>query len=283
VLAVLAAVASGGGSVLESVGVRRAGAFGGSSLDLVGLRRQPIYFLGIVVDMMAFVLAAIALHRLPLFLVQSILAFSVGITATIAAVMGTRLAAAGWVFLMLGAAGLVMLGVSAHPGEARTLPMEWRWMLLGMAVPVAATAIVVARRNRAWTAPVLAFCAGVGFSVVSISARTLVVPDPTWKVVLEPSLWAITANALAAAIAFALALQKGGATGATAVMFTTNTALSSLIGLVYLDDRVRTGFTGVAIAGFVLAVVGAIATAHYASRAHDPGTSEIATGKSPVR
>jgi hypothetical protein len=67
-------------------------------------------------------------------------------------------------------------------------------------------------------------------------------------------------------VAFALALQKGGATAVTAIMFTTNTALSSLIGLAYLDDRIRTGFAAAA-AGFILAITGAIGAAHYASLA----------------
>ena len=39
-----------------------------------------------------------------------------------------------------------------------------------------------------------------------------------------------------------MALQKGGTATITAIMFTTNTALSSRIGLVYVDNRVRAGF-----------------------------------------
>jgi FtsH-binding integral membrane protein len=93
---------------------------------------------------------------------------------------------------------------------------------------------------------------------------------------LEPSVWAIVINGLGAAVVFAMALQKGGATAVTAIMFTTNTAVASLVGLVYLDDRVRSGFGGAAVAGFVLAVVGAIGTAHYSSLArqkHQPAAA----------
>ena len=39
-LAGFAALASGTGSVLESLGIRRAGIFGGTSVDLVRLRQQ---------------------------------------------------------------------------------------------------------------------------------------------------------------------------------------------------------------------------------------------------
>lgn len=267
VFTVLATVASGTGSILESLGVRRAGAFGGRTLDLVALRRQYIYFLGVGVDLVGFVFAAAALHRLPLFLVQSALAFSVGVTATISFFMGTRLAGAGWVWLGIGAAGLILLGVSAEPSPARALPSGWRWILLGMAATVAAIALPALRRNRSWAAPVLAFGAGLGFCVVGISARTLNVPDPVWRLMVEPSAWAIVLNGLTAAVVFAMALQKSGATVVTAVMFTTNTVLSSVVGLAYLDDRVRAGFAAAAATGFVLAVAGAIGTAHYASTA----------------
>ena len=275
VLAVLATLASGSGSILESAGIRRAGAYGGTSLDLVALKRQWIYFVGLGVDLLGFACAAAALHRLPLFLVQSMLAFSVGVTATICAFMGTRLGAPGWSALGIGAAGLILLGVSADPGPARVLPPQWRWILVGMAVPVAAIALYAKRRNHAWAAAALAFGAGVAFSVVGISARTLDLPDAAWRLILEPSTWAIVLNGLAAAVMFAMALQKGGPTTVTAIMFTTNTALSSFIGLAYLDDRVRAGHAIPVAAGFVLAIAGAIGVAHYADniRQKDPSTT----------
>ena len=81
-----------------------------------------------------------------------------------------------------------------------------------MAVPVAAIAFYAKRRNRFWAAPALAFGAGLGISVVGISARTPHTPDLAWRLILEPSVWSILLNGLAAAVVFAMALQKGGAT-----------------------------------------------------------------------
>ncbi|MCR6482815.1 hypothetical protein M8542_08295 [Amycolatopsis sp. OK19-0408] len=264
-LTALAVIASGSGSVLESAGVRRAGAFGGAPEDLVALRRQPLYFLGVAVDLLGFVFAAVALHRLPLFLVQSVLAFSVGVTATISAILGVRLAGAGWVALGVGATGLVLLGLSAEPGAAEPLSPGWKLVLVGVAVVLAAVVFTAQRSAGRWSPIALGFCTGLGFSTVGVSARTLEVSGPLWRLVAEPALWAMMANGLVAAVAFAIALQRGRATGVTAITFTTNTVVSSLIGLVALGDRVRDGFTAAAIAGFVLAVAGAIGTAHYAA------------------
>ncbi|MEV6235618.1 hypothetical protein [Lentzea sp. NPDC051838] len=264
-LAVLATLASGSGSILESIGVRRAGAYGGTSLDLIALRRQWLYFLGLGVDMLGFAAAAAALHRLPLFLVQSMLAFSVGVTALFSVFMGHHLRAAGWGALVVGATGLVLLGASAEPGPAQVLPPQWRWILVAVVIPVAAIAVFARRHHHVWSATALAFGSGVAYSVVGISARTLELPDTAWRLVLEPAAWAIVLNGLTAAVLFAMALQKSGPTGVTAVMFTTNTALSSFVGLVYLDDRVRDGYVTAATIGFVLAIAGAIAVAHYSA------------------
>jgi drug/metabolite transporter (DMT)-like permease len=279
-LAVLATLASGSGSILESMGVRRAGAYGGRSHDLIALRRQWLYLLGLGVDLLGFACAAAALHRLPLFLVQSMLAFSVGVTATISAFTGARLRPSGWGALAVGATGLVLLGVSAEPGPAQALPPQWRWILVGMAIPVAAIAVYSRRHNQVWATVALAFGAGVAYSVVGISARTLDLPDAAWRLVLEPAAWSIVLNGLAAAVVFAMALQKGGPTGVTAVMFTTNTALSSFVGLVYLDDHVRDGYTTAATTGFVLAIAGAIAVAHYSAdtRQKELTTTPAGTG-----
>ncbi|MET9630454.1 hypothetical protein ABZX92_23585 [Lentzea sp. NPDC006480] len=278
-LAVLATLASGSGSILESIGVRRAGAYGGRSLDLIALRRQWLYFLGLGVDLLGFACAAAALHRLPLFLVQSMLAFSVGVTATISAFLGAHLRASGWAALGVGAAGLVLLGVSAEPGPAQTLPPQWRWILVGVAIPVAAIAIYARRHHHVWATVALAFGSGVAYSVVGISARTLDLPDAAWRLVLEPAAWSIVLNGVIAAALFAMALQKGGPTGVTAVMFTTNTALSSFVGLIYLDDRVRDGYVTAATIGFVLAIAGAIAVAHYAAgtRQKEPAATPVGT------
>ena len=260
--AALAALASGSGSILESLGVRRAGAYGGTALDLVRLRRQRIYFLGLGTDLTGFACATAALHRLPLFLVQSVLAFSIGVTATIAAFMGTRMAAAGWAALTVGATGLILLGLSAQPGPARALPPGWRWILPAMALPVAAIAWYAKCSHRPWAAPMLAFGAGLGFSVVGVAARTLGTPGS-----VSLSVSAIVLNGLTAAVVFASALQEGGATAVNAIMFTTNTTLSSVIGLVWLDDRVRAGFGAVVVVGVVLAMTGSVVTAHYAAAA----------------
>jgi len=263
-LALLGATGSGVGSVLESLGVRRAGAYGGDSDDLGRVARQPVYWSGLAADLIGFLCAAAALHRLPLFLVQSVMALSVGVTATVSLALGIRLSRRGWYALGLGALGLILLAISAQPGPARPMPDVWHWVLLGMVIPVGLIAWLGKKVPQRAVAPVLAFGAGLAFTVVAVSARSLSGFDSVGGLLGQPGVWAIAVNGVAGAVVFAMALQNGSATTVTAVMFTTNTVLPSLVGLLVLGDTVRSGFAAVAVVGFVLAVGGAIAVAHYA-------------------
>ncbi len=264
-LAVAAALGSGTGSVLESIGIKRAGAFGGDTDDLGKIGRQPIYCLGVAIDIASFVAGAAALHRLPLFLVQSTLAFSVGVTAVITAVMGTRLGRAGWLSLCTAAVGLIVLGLSAQPGQAHALPHGWRWVILLTVVPVCLIGYHGSRSGMRLSAALLAFGAGLGFTAVAVSARTLHLPHEFLRWFADPSVWAIIVNGVAATVVFALALQKGLPTTVSAVMFTTDTVLPSVIGLTLLGDGIRSGWSVAAGVAFVLAVSGAVALAHFSA------------------
>ncbi|AZI58664.1 hypothetical protein EH165_11490 [Nakamurella antarctica] len=265
-LAVLAAVLSGSGSVLQSIGVRRAGSAGGSAVALADLRKQPFYFAGLLSDILGFLCAATALHRLPLFFVQSVVASSVGVTALISVILGTRIGRAGWTALAIAGAGLVALAASAEPGPSTPLPRTWHWILLLGVVPIAGIGYLGYRVHRRYSAPVLALAAGLSYAAVAISARSFHAPDEFWQILGEPAAWAILVNGLSAAILFALALQKGTATTVAAVVFSTQTVFPSAVGLLVLGDSVRSGFAVVAAIGFFCAVGGAVSLAHFAAQ-----------------
>src|SRR3954462_9238996 len=76
----------GVGTVLQASGVRRVDR--ASHLDVMlfaRLARQSRYIAGLALDAVGFVASVVALHYLPLFVVQAAVAGSLGVTATIAA------------------------------------------------------------------------------------------------------------------------------------------------------------------------------------------------------
>lgn len=262
--AFVAAIAYGAASVLQGIAARRAAT--ATALDprlLLRLAGTLPFIAGIGVDMVGFVASLLALRKLPLFLVQSAVASSVGVTALLAALLGARLCRQEITSLGVLGLGLVLLATSARPASATPLPLFGRWLLLLAVVPLAALGVVVGRRTGPSAVAALAAVAGLGFSIVAISARTLTLSTPWWAVLTDPTPWALVSSGLLAMLLYTMALQRGSVTTATAVSFAVDTLVPAAIGIALLGDRSRPGFEAVAIAGFLLTIGAAVALARY--------------------
>lgn len=260
--ALFAALAYGGASVLQSVGARRAESSAG--LDprlLVRLTRSAPYVSGVALDLAAFLASLVALRMLPLFLVQAAVASSIGVTAVLAAAIGARLLRRDIVSLTVLGAGLLLLAISAQPGQGTPLTLEVRWGLLASVLVLGAAGAVVARRAGRSSAPALAVLAGLAFTVVAVAARSLTVPTPLWHGLSDPGLWAILALGGLGMLLFTTALQRGSVTSATALTFAVETVVPAGIGLIFLGDATRPGYAAVAAAGFVLTIAGTVGLA----------------------
>ncbi|MGZ4596552.1 MAG: hypothetical protein ACXV3V_06445 [Actinomycetes bacterium] len=262
VCALLAALGYGAASVLQSISARSEGQV--ATLDprlLVRLSRQVPYLAGIGLDLLAFGASVVALQTLPLFFVQSVLASSIGVTALIARALGARLSRRDVQALVVLGVGLVLLALAARPESAVPLATGWTWALLAGVVPVAGLGVVAARTRGRWSAAVLSLAAGLSFSGVAVSARTLTWSHPLWQVLGDPVLWAIAGYSLLGALLFAVALQRGAVTVVTALTFAVDTMLPAAVGLLYLGDSARSGFGLVAALGFALSLGGALVLA----------------------
>ncbi|MGI8578801.1 MAG: hypothetical protein ACR2KG_13025 [Nocardioidaceae bacterium] len=264
----VAAIAYGGASVLQGIAARRAAPTTG--LDprlLLQLAGTLPFIAGIAVDMVGFVASLLALRTLPLFLVQSAVASSVGVTALLAALLGARLRRQEVVSLGILGVGLVLLAASARPDNASPLPLLGRWALLIAVAPLAVLGAVAGRRTGRSAVTAIAVVAGLGFSIVAIAARTLTLPTPWWHAVTDPTVWALAASGVLAMLLYSMALQRGSVTTATAVSFAVDTLVPAVIGIALLGDRSRSGFAGIAIGGFVLTIGAAVALAKYGEAA----------------
>ena len=205
-----------------------------------------------------------ALQFLPLFVVQTTVASNVAITAIGAALLlGTHLPRAGWVALGGVLVGLAVIAASAQARQSVDLPTVWRWVLLGTSIPVVALGIWAHRRGRGG---MVALAAGLAFSVVAIAARALEFPDPLWRILLDPLLWTLAVQGIAGTLLFARAAQTSNVTRISTVTFTTETVLPSVVGVLFLQDAVRPGWAPFALAGFALAVGGAVVLSLKASQ-----------------
>jgi hypothetical protein len=257
--AVLAACCYGVASVVQAVGVRRALGVPRAAPLLTRLLAGRWYGAGLALDALGFLASLAALRVLPLFLVQTTVASSVGITALLAAAfLGARLTRARVVALVALVTGLVALGTSAPAGTSRGLPGSGGLLLLGGVVPLVLVTFAAMHRRAGWCFPALAVASGLGFAGVAISARVLVLPDPLWRALAEAPLWALAGYGVQSTVGYASALAKGSVTTATALALLAETVVPGAVGLAFLGDRVRSGFGVVALAGFVLALGGCL-------------------------
>jgi len=259
--ALACAVAYGVATVLQAVGSRRLAAAEGLDLRFVArLVRSVPYLLGLALDGAGFLTSIVALRSLPLFLVQSAIASSVGVTALVAwRWLGTPLHSREAVALAGLGAGLVMLAVAAEPGSAHPLPAWAQWAALFAVLPMAALAAASSRWPANRAAGVLAALAGLGFGGVGVAARAISVSPPWWHSLASPLAWALAAHGVLGVYCFAAALQRGSAVVVSGVTFGVETVVPALIGLAFLGDAVRPGFGAVAAAGMILTLLAAVA------------------------
>lgn len=261
--AVLAAIAYGAATILQAIGVRRlADAPPGTSL-WGRCRAGWLYGVGLALDGAGFVLSFAALRSLPLFLVESMLASSVGVTAVLAVlILQVRLAGREVVALVGTGIGLVLLAISAREGAGQPLDARGGWLLLAGAALVALVfAAGLADNQAARSSVVLAVASGLGFGLTGIVARVLQAADPLWHTLGRPELWALVVAGAIAIVAYGFALDRGRTTSVAAITFAMETVIPAAIGLAFLGDHVRAGFAVVAPLGFVVTLGGCLALA----------------------
>ncbi|MFD0350927.1 hypothetical protein ACFQ0M_42630 [Kitasatospora aburaviensis] len=115
--------------------------------------------------------------------------------------------------------------------------------------------LVLARRNGNAAAAGLGLLAGVGFGVTSLAVRVLDV-DSVAAVFTDPAAYGLALGGLGGYLAYALALQRGTVTAATAAGTVAETFGPALVGLTALGDAARPGYAWCAVAGFAVAVGG---------------------------
>jgi hypothetical protein len=264
VLSLGAAVLFGVASVWQAIGVRRREALeltggpaaSGSATGLLKLVADRWYLAGSGLDLVGAAATAVALQHLPLFIVQSCIAASIGVTAVIAVpVLGLRLHRREIIALAVVALGLVLLAASSSSAPARALNGAAPWVLLG---GVGVIALVAWPTLRSGSSAAMAVTCGLAFSGQGLAERTLQIPDPWWHVFEGPTPYALLGYGAVGVTAYASALARGKVTTVTGVTFAVETVVPSVIGLIALDDSWRPGFALVAAAGFVATVGGAI-------------------------
>lgn len=267
-----AALCYGVGSVLQAVAARQTTTAEG--LDprlLLRLLKSWRYLLGVGLDGLGFVLSIAAVRTLPLFVVQSIIASFLAITAVLGAiVLHMPLSRMDWVGLGVVVSGLVLVGASAAEDHTVHASNAEQWGVLIFAAALGLLAIPLARLPGAAGAATLGAVAGLAFGATSVAAR--MAPESfgltnlsgeLGEILTQPTTYALVVAGAVALLTYSTALQRGTVTQATAPLVVGETVAPALVGILMLGDRPRPGWDWVAVAGFALAVGGALILARH--------------------
>jgi len=270
--ALVAAICYGLAAVMQAIAVRAssrrpepgAGDLGGVDPGLiVRMLRQWPFVASLAIDLLGFVCQLIALRRLPLFEVQVIIAGNLAVTAVLASwLMHTMLAAREWIAVTAVVAGVGLLGSSAGSQGPAAVGDDFHLALIAALIAITLAGMAAARLPGAARTPVLGAIAGLGYGVLAVCARILPGFGPH-ELVRSPATYTLAAAGIISFVLYATALESGSVTVATASVILFETIPPAVVGVLLLGDATRRGMADLAAAGFVLALVSAIALARF--------------------
>ena len=274
--ALIAALFYGIASVMQAIAVREASnrphadaAGGGVDPGLVPrMLRQWRFVASLLLDTLGFIAQLVALHRLPLFAVQAIVASNLAVIAVLASLlMGAALSWREWAAVTGVVAGVGLLGSSAGAEGATHPGAVFKLALIVAVAGLGVCGIVAARFREPMRTLLLGTVAGFGYGLIGIAARVLNGFEPL-TLLRDPAAYAVAAAGIVSFVFYATALEGGSVTVATAAVVLAETLPPAIIGVMFLGDRTRPGLGPAAIAGFLLAVASAVMLARFGEAEH---------------
>jgi drug/metabolite transporter (DMT)-like permease len=269
VAGLVAAVAYGVASVMQAVATRAASEReqGQTGVDpgLIGrLLRQGPFIASLLLDLAGFGAQLVALHRLPLFAVQAMVAANLAVIAVLDAIVFRATPSGRERLAVLGVvAGVALLGSSAGAEGATHVSTAFKVGVIVAAGIAGALGLAAAKlRGQRARSLALGTVAGVGYGLVGIAARVLT-GFRHLSLFVDPALYGLVAAAAVAFVFYTTALEGGSVTVVTGAVVLAETVPPAVIGVLFLGDSTRHGLAPVAAAGFVLAVASALMLAHY--------------------
>jgi drug/metabolite transporter (DMT)-like permease len=277
VAGIVAALLYGIATIMQAIAVRaashRAAGSQPAGVDpglLVRMLAQWRFVASICLDLLGFAAQLVALRRLPLFTVQAMVAANLAVVAVLASfLIGVALTWREWLAVTGVVAGVGLLGTSAGAEGATAAGTPFKIALLVAVAAAAAGGIAVARLRGPVRTLLLATVSGLGYGLVGIAARVLTGYAPL-ALVKDPAAYALVAAGVVSFAFWAMALEGGSVTVATAAVTLTETLPPALIGVIFLGDTTRRGLAPVAVVGFLLAVVSALLLARFGEAGDKP-------------
>lgn len=228
--------------------------------------RSRLLLLVVVAYLFGFALHAVAIWLLPLYLAQAAIAASLPVTAVLSAYrLHEPLGTTGIVGVTGVTGGLALLGLgAAGAGAPLTTAAYATWLWAGLGA-VLVLGVLVSRGRGAALIGVLAGC---GYTGTALGVRGVGF-ELSWPVLAAALV--VPVYGLLAFWLYSSALTRTSVTTAAAGVLGVETFLPALIGIAFLGDGVREGFTWAVLTGLAVTLLGAVMLAGRTAQAPMPG------------
>lgn len=260
-VASVAMVLTSVGALLQADGSRRA-----TRSRPVGL--QPRFIGGVLVDLIGWLCAVVALRHLPVFAVQAVIGGSIALTTVASAwLTETPLSRSTRIAVSLCLVGLVLVAASAGDERPPVAAGIVNGILVGLLLVLGVAVLVLRQYQRAWP---LALVAGSGFGGTALAVRAAHVEIGAgfspMLLLGQPALYLVAGFCVIGLVGYAAALARGAVGLVTAVFVVTEVVLPGLVGIALLGDPVRAGWGWPFALGLVIAVAGVVVLARAPAR-----------------
>ena len=274
----LSAVCSGTATILQAGVARRLPTV--ERLDaglLIRLLRRSAYLGALALLVVGLLLAMYSLRTLPLYLVQAVRSSSLGVTALLSVlVLKQRLLWSELAAVLAVGVGIVALALTSGPQEAAEVGNTVRFAMLAAVVALGLVAVPAAKQPPGMRSGVaLGVIAGLSLAILVLGARILRGFGPL-TLLADPAAWAMGFAGLLGLLVSATAMQRASVVTVTAATVATEAVAAAILGLVVCGDRPMAGTEVWAVAGFVVALAGALGLARFGA----PAEEEIAGPRS---
>ena len=254
--AAVAMVLNSCGALLQAEGARRATRARPAAI-------QPRYLAGMLLDLVAWGCAVLALRVLPVFAVQAVIGGTIALTALVSArLIGARLPLTTRLAVTACLAGLVLVAASAGSEQPPVQRPGVDVVLLASLLLLAVTVLVLRQGKHAWP---LAVVSGLGFGggAVSVRAAHVQTGDGFDLALLlgQPSTYLVVGFWLVGMVGYTAALSRGDVGAVTAVFTVTEVLVPGMVGIQLLGDPVRPGWAWVLALGLAAALAGTVVIA----------------------
>ncbi len=223
------------------------------------LARNRWYTLGIGLDIAAWILTFLAVQHLPLFLVESIIAASIGITAILEHIfLQMKLQRKTYLSMTIVLFGLILLATAATADRAEAVSNSVRWLLILLPLPIAAVAALLTRLRGRWAVTSISIMSGVAFGNTSVLSRIFGHYSGLGALLTNPLLYSLLVSGVLGMLLFSIALQRTRATVVNASMTSAQTLVPTIVGLTVLGDHIRNGHGATMVLGLAATVVGTL-------------------------